>query len=91
MALTKNDYDNLWNVATQWRDNNWTAQIDGGRFSSDDDKRPASDWEWAYWFDDYGSVLWAKFYLISKKIAYEITYDNNSDEWVILTNEGLRK
>lgn len=91
IKLSKHDYNNLWNTAMQWRDNNWIPQIDSGRFTNDDDERPAWDWIWAYWFDDYGSVLWAKFYLVSKRIAHEITYDTALDEWIILTDKGLEK
>jgi proteasome lid subunit RPN8/RPN11 len=80
MRITAKDFDNLTDTVMGWKGNDWELQAD--RFSD----KPAFDWAVVCWYDSVVSMIMARTFLEQNDYAYQESYDNNMESWVLLTN-----
>ena len=80
MKITAKDFDNLTDTVMGWKGNDWELQAD--RFSD----KPAFDWAVVCWYDSVISMIMARSFLEQNDYAYQESYDNNMESWVLLTN-----
>lgn len=80
MKITAKDFDNLTDTVMGWKGNDWELQ--GERFSD----KPSFDWAVVCWYDSVVSMIMARTFLEQNDYAYQESYDNNMESWVLLTN-----
>jgi len=80
MIITEKDFDSLSNTMMQWAGYDWEVQAD--RFTSE----IGFQWGWAYWFNDAVSMILAKNFLIQREVAFDVTYDEAVDNYLIVTD-----
>lgn len=66
----------------------WDKQIKAGRFS---EIKSHPGYKVIYWFDNALALIIAKSYLDSIGQRFAVLYDNNLDEYVIVTNFEVRE
>ena len=66
----------------------WDKQIRAGRFTG---IQSNPGYSVIYWFDNALALIIAKSYLTSIGQSFKDLYDNNSDEYVIVTNFEVRE
>ena len=74
------DFEQLWINSMEWMNLDWQKQSD--RF----DPSPLFSWQYAYWFDNYAALKMAEGFLSSLGKNYATHSDENSGDWLILTN-----
>ena len=85
MEITEQDFDLLTTTSMQWGVD-WTDQEP--RF----EMMPGQgvmryDWAYAYWLNDYASVILARHFLdVCEDLPLQIAYDTISEDFVIVTN-----
>jgi hypothetical protein len=80
MTITEKDFENLTSTSMRWARENWELQ---------EDRFPGNiryDWEMAYWFDDFASIILAKNYLEREGIPFQETYDEAIPSPLLLTH-----
>jgi hypothetical protein len=80
MKITAKDFDNLTDTVMGWKGNDWELQAD--RFSD----KPAFDWAVVCWYDSVISMIMARTFLEQNDYAFQESYDQNMESWVLLTN-----
>jgi len=83
MELTAKDFDSLSNTQMQWKGYEWEKQAD--RFTSS----PNFDFKWAYWFDSYTALLFARIFLSGKEAAFQHFYDEGTEQYVLITDYAV--
>jgi len=74
------DFEELWINSMEWKNNDWQKQP--GRFSPS----PIFSWAYVYWFDNYAALKMAEGFISSLSKNYATHLDQNTGDWVILTN-----
>lgn len=74
------DFEHLWIQSMEWQNNNWQSQA--SRF----EPTPLFSWQFAYWFDDYAALKMAEGFINGLGKNYAIHSDENTGDWVMLTN-----
>jgi len=80
MIITEKDFDSLSNTMMQWAGYDWEDQAN--RFNSE----VGFQWGWAYWFDNAASMILAKNFLMQKEAAFDVTYDEALNNYLIVTD-----
>ena len=86
-SITENDFNLLWNTAMAWGPY-WDKKKD--RFEEIDKEQGAGfsfSYKWSYWFNDnYALILFAKMFLTSKNESFDVLWDLNTKNFVIITD-----
>jgi hypothetical protein len=80
MHINSQDFDLLTDTAMGWKGNGWEIQSD--RFSDE----VSFNWAVCYWVDSAASLVLAKMFLKGHHHAYEQSYDENMESYILLTN-----
>lgn len=79
IQMTEEDFEHLVHTSMSWG-LHWKQQI--ARF----EPQPMLEWKWAYWVDDYVSVLLARAFLTLQNCETQTVYDRAFGSYLILTN-----
>ena len=79
IQMTEEDFEHLVHTSMNWGAH-WKQQLN--RF----EPQPMMEWKWAYWVDDYVSVLLARAYLSQQNAETQTIYDRAFGSYLILTN-----
>lgn len=79
IQMTEEDFENLVHTSMSWG-LHWKEQMN--RFAP----QPMLEWKWAYWVDNYSSVLLARAFLTTQHHETQTLYDRAFGSWLILTN-----
>jgi hypothetical protein len=80
MKITAKDFDLLTDTAMGWKGNDW--EIQSHRFTNN----VTFDWVAVYWFDSATNMILARTFLEQNGHAYQESYDENMESFVLLTN-----
>lgn len=80
MKITAKDFDTLTDTIMGWKGNDWEIQSD--RFTN----APTFDWAVCYWIELPASLILAKAFLQDNGHAYQESYDENMESYMLLTN-----
>lgn len=79
IQMTEEDFEQLVHTSMEWG-KHWHQQIN--RF----EPTPMLEWKFAYWVDDYASVLLCRAFLSTQNAETQTIYDRAFGSWLILTN-----
>lgn len=82
-TITAKDFQYLWNTSMAWKGLDWEEQAD--RFEGDQEL----NWEFKriYWLGkEYTAVILTKMFFTSINQDYQILCDENTEEWVVITD-----
>ena len=80
MKITAKDFDALTETIMGWKGNDWEIQAD--RFID----KVSFDWAVCYWIDSAASTILARTVLEANGHAFEQSYDENMESYILLTN-----
>lgn len=80
MKLTEKDFDMLTETVMAWKGNDWHLQ--NHRFLDD----VSMEWAVCYWVESTVAMILARTFLEDNNHAYETSYDEAMDSFIILTN-----
>jgi len=83
MELTPQDFESLSDTQMQWKGYDWEEQA--GRFTSP----PNFEFKWAYWFDSYAALLFARLFLSEREAAFQHFFDEGTEQYVLITDYAL--
>ena len=83
MELTPEDVESLSNTQMQWKGSEGEKQAN--RFTD----TPNFEFKWAYWFDSYVALLFARIFLCEKEAAFEHFYDEGTEQYVLITDYSV--
>ena len=87
LKMDKADFEALSNTYLAFN-KSWDKQIKAGRF---DGIQSNPGYSVIYWFDNALALIIAKSYLASINEGFRVCYDNNLDEYSIITNYEVRE
>jgi hypothetical protein len=80
MKITAKDFDALTETIMGWKGNDWEIQAD--RFTD----KVSFNWAVCYWIDSAASTILARTFLEANGHAFEQSYDENMESYILLTN-----
>lgn len=83
MFITENDFNMLSNTQMQWSGYDWETQAD--RFT----ENVSFDFQWSFWFDSLPALIMARTFLMQREIQFQETYDDSTEQFVILTDYSV--
>lgn len=84
MDVSEVDFMHLWGTACEVC-NDLRAQEEDGRFIHVDTHTPMEicpTAKWAYWFENYAQVLFAKYFLISNGYLCQVALDEHDETYM---------
>jgi len=87
LQMDKQDFEALSNTYMAFN-KSWNKQIRAGRFTG---IQSNPGYSVIYWFDNALALIIAKSYLTSIGQSFKDLYDNNLEEYVIVTNFEVRE
>lgn len=82
MIVTRKDFERLSQAQMEWSANKGWKDEQEFRFDEDINW----DYKYIYWFNEYVEALIASQYLVANDFGYSISFDQGSDNWVIVTD-----
>lgn len=79
IQMTEEDFDAMVHTSMNWG-HQWAEQIN--RF----EPTPMLEWKWAYWVDNYASVLLCRAFLTQHHAETQTVFDRAFGSYAILTN-----
>jgi hypothetical protein len=80
MKITEKDFDMLTETVMGWKGNDWHLQ--NHRFLD----AVSFDWAVCYWVESPANLILARTFLDDNNHEWEISYDENMESYIILTN-----
>ena len=82
MIVTRKDFERLSQAQMEWSSNLGWKNEQEFRFDED------INWtyKYIYWFNEYVEALIASQYLVQTHYGYSISFDQATDQWVIVTD-----
>lgn len=87
LEMDKADFEALSNTYMAFN-KSWDKQIRAGRFLG---IQSNPGYSVIYWFDNNLALIIAKSYLASLNQSFKVLYDNNLEEYAIVTNYEVRE